>query len=272
MRTYDPIWDKHYFGNTDIYHMATQLGLIKLKGSIGDLTFYESNGMQLVRRKAGPTKQDLENNPRYQRTKENAREFGRIVTTSKCLRLLLLEVFSECADKKVFGRLVSRMSMVIKSDTHRRRGERAVTAQGLMLLTGLECNQAFKFNEQVLIPINILYDIKTGQGVIEQPSFIPIQRFRRFGSSTHAQLIFTIIEFGAVPLEKKESMIFRSAYFSLGSSQKIDRSEILIDQIPQAGNALIVLIGISYFEEIAGAYFPLDKGRYNAMVIAQVYC
>ena len=188
------------------------------------------------------------------------------------MRQLLLEVLNECADKKFFGRLVSRMSMVLKSDGLGKREERTVTAQGLMLLTGLECNQAFKFNEQVLLTINISYDIKTGLGALEMPSFIPMQRFRRLGSSTHVQLIFTVVEFGAVMLGKRETIIGRSVYFQLGSSRIIERSDILIDRIPHDGNALIVLIGICYFEEIAGTYFPVEKGHYNAMMFAKVYC
>ncbi len=46
--------------------MARQIGIIKIKGSIGDLSFYESGGMQLVRKKTGATKKQIEADPRFE--------------------------------------------------------------------------------------------------------------------------------------------------------------------------------------------------------------
>ena len=45
--------------------MAKQKGIIKLKGSLGGLTFYERNRKELVRTTGGPTKERIENDPKF---------------------------------------------------------------------------------------------------------------------------------------------------------------------------------------------------------------
>lgn len=51
--------------------MARQIGIIKIKGSIGDLSFYESGGMQLVRKKTGATKKQIEADPRFEQISDS---------------------------------------------------------------------------------------------------------------------------------------------------------------------------------------------------------
>ncbi|MDR2274186.1 MAG: hypothetical protein LBF27_24980 [Sphingobacterium sp.] len=252
--------------------MARQIGIIKIKGSIGDLSFYESGGMQLVRKKTGATKKQIEADPRFERTKENAQEFGRTMKSCKLLKQQLQDVLFQCTDKSFFNRLVSRMSMVIKSDPAHRRGERMVTGAGLELLGGLETNRNFKFKDQVLTDIDVSFDVIKGEGIVTIPAFIPAQRIRRYETSTHAQLVSAVIEFGAVIPAQIEAIVWRSVHHELSGVRSVPGMKFSFARMPKPENALIVLLGICYFEQISGSYFPVAKGKYNAMLFDKIYC
>jgi hypothetical protein len=57
--------------------MAKQTGIIKLKGTIGGISFYKTSDGHLAREKGGVDKSRIQNDPAFQRTRENGAEFGR---------------------------------------------------------------------------------------------------------------------------------------------------------------------------------------------------
>jgi len=70
--------------------MARQKGIIKLKGTIGDITFYKtSQDGHLALEKGGIEKSRIESDPAFQRTRENGAEFGRAGKAAKCSGLRL---------------------------------------------------------------------------------------------------------------------------------------------------------------------------------------
>ncbi|MFT7613569.1 MAG: hypothetical protein ACI9J3_002544 [Parvicellaceae bacterium] len=74
--------------------MAKQKGFIKLKGSLGGLTFYGKNGEELVRTTGGVEKSRIMKDPAFKRTRENMAEFGVSATIGKALRLGLANVLN----------------------------------------------------------------------------------------------------------------------------------------------------------------------------------
>ena len=59
--------------------MAKQKGFIKVKGSLGGLTFYSANREELIRTTGGVDKSRIEKDPSFKRTRENMSEFGRVL-------------------------------------------------------------------------------------------------------------------------------------------------------------------------------------------------
>ena len=55
--------------------MARQSSIIKLKGTIGGVTFYKSKDGYLAREKGGVDASRIKNDPAFQRTRENGSEF-----------------------------------------------------------------------------------------------------------------------------------------------------------------------------------------------------
>lgn len=97
--------------------MAQQESIIKLKGKIGDLSFYKTRDGYQARTKGGVSADRIANDPKFQRTRENGAEFGRAATASKRMRSILRSVILQNADRKMPHRLLSRLMRIINQQT-----------------------------------------------------------------------------------------------------------------------------------------------------------
>lgn len=66
--------------------MAKQKGIIKIKETLGDITFYKTKDGHLARERGGVDAKRIAPDPAFQRTRENGSEFGRAVQSSSLLR------------------------------------------------------------------------------------------------------------------------------------------------------------------------------------------
>ncbi len=66
--------------------MAKQIGIIKLKGKIGDLSFYKTKDGHLSREKGGVDAERIKNDPAFERTRENGAVFGSAAKSGKLVR------------------------------------------------------------------------------------------------------------------------------------------------------------------------------------------
>ncbi len=89
--------------------MAKQSGIIKLEGTIGDVTFYKSKDGMLAKAKGGVEGNRIKNDAAFQRTHENGQEFGRAGSAGKLLRLAFRNNLQYASDCKMVSRLTKWM-------------------------------------------------------------------------------------------------------------------------------------------------------------------
>ena len=65
--------------------MARQNGILKITGKLDDLSFYKSKDGFLVRTKGGVSKDRINNDPAFVRTRENGTEFAESAYAGKLL-------------------------------------------------------------------------------------------------------------------------------------------------------------------------------------------
>ncbi len=92
--------------------MAKQKGFIKLKGSLGGLTFYENSGESLIRTTGGVDKSRIERDPAFKRTRENMSEFGGSAKVGKALRQGFADIIKTMSDNRVVGRITGLMKRI----------------------------------------------------------------------------------------------------------------------------------------------------------------
>ena len=117
--------------------MSKQKGLIKLVGNIGGVSFYTSNGEYLARMAGGPTKERIQSDPNFVRTRENNAEFGGAARVGKALRTSLSGVLQNMAGSRLTSQL-TRLFKTINLKGSGTRGQRPIVlSANREMLSGL---------------------------------------------------------------------------------------------------------------------------------------
>ncbi|WP_206106589.1 hypothetical protein [Ilyomonas limi] len=66
--------------------MARLNGILKIEGTLQDMTFYKTQDGHLVKTKSGVSGDRIANDPAFARTRENGYEFGNAAAAGKLLR------------------------------------------------------------------------------------------------------------------------------------------------------------------------------------------
>lgn len=246
--------------------MARQESFIKLKGRVGDLSFYKSGGEYFARTKGGVDGERIRTDPRFERTRENGREFQRAVKAGKLLRDAFSERIFLTADRGMSGRLTSALSKVVKSDQESIRGERNVMNGELGILNGFEFNKGANLEGIFLGRYNS--QVADGIASAELEPFSPSTSIRKPEAATHAQLVMVAGNFN-----------FNELTSSVASAQSdtFDLSEIeqevvsLNVEVPEVeGGTGLVMLGLTFWQQVNGQLYKLNNGARNALRIVAV--
>jgi hypothetical protein len=117
--------------------MAKQIGIFKIIGTIGDITFYEMDGEFYARKKSSLDGKRVKKDPRFRRTMEEAIGFGKASTATRAVYWALP---AELRVHGFYGILTGRMRKLM-------RGGRAAKEAQLQLLQEL-CAEAGALAQQ----------------------------------------------------------------------------------------------------------------------------
>lgn len=248
--------------------MARQKGIIKLKGTIGDITFYKTKDGHLAREKGGIDASRIANDPAFQRTRENGSEFGRAGKAGKILRTALRPLLINSADGRMVSRLTKAMIKVIQADNVSERGKRNVIDGEAELLFGFEFNIRGKLGTTLFAPFETNIDRVSGEISVDIAPFIPSNMIAAPGGTTH----YKIISGGA-------AIDFEAETFTVSTSETAilpwdgTLSE-LVSQIntvtPNATTPLFLALGVEFYQKLNGEMYPLKNGAYNPLSIVKV--
>lgn len=248
--------------------MARQKGIIKLKGTIGDITFYKTRDGHLAREKGGIDANRIASDPVFQRTRENGSEFGRAGKAGKLLRTALRPLLINSADGRMVSRLTQAMVKVIQADLISDRGLRNVIDGEAELLFGFEFNIRGKLGTSLFAPVVSSIDRATGAIGITVAPFVPANMIAAPGGTTH----FRIISGGA-------EVDFEAANFVVATSESAvlpwdTTPTVAITQTntvtPNATKPLFLAVGIEFYQEINGQMYPLKNGSFNPLSLTKV--
>src|SRR4051812_12873002 len=120
--------------------MAQQHGPIQIKGTIGNITFFRNkDGSYGAKAKGFVSKQRIETEDAFRRTRENGQEFGNAGKSGKTFRSAFQSLMGS-ADFRMTSRLHKLMMRCLKADTVNDRGLRKVSTGDTKLLKGFDFN------------------------------------------------------------------------------------------------------------------------------------
>ncbi len=130
--------------------MARQKGLIKLKGTIGDITFYKTKDGHLAKERTSLDGARILSDPAFVRTKENGQEFGSAAGDGKLLRRAVNPNMITAKDNRVTSRLTQLFVKILKLDGTSVRGARNVGV-AIVGLPAMALLKGFNFNIRSLL-------------------------------------------------------------------------------------------------------------------------
>ncbi len=248
--------------------MAKQKGIIPLKGTIGNITFYKSADGYLAREKGGVDGNRIANDPAFQRTRENGAEFGRAGVAGKILRTAIRTLLQATSDAKMVGRLTREMVKVLQADTVSPRGFRNVVSGELEMLEGFEFNINSKLGTTLFAPFTATVNRVTGELTVNIASFIPSNMVAAPAGSTH----FKIISGGAeVNFESEESVSTISNTAELPLTNAPTAVINLTSEVTaNTGLPIFLVVGIEFYQEVNGTMYSLKNNAFNALSLVRV--
>ena len=247
--------------------MAQQESFIKLKGKIGDLTFFKTKDGYQAREKGGVSADRIANDPAYLRTRENNAEFGRACIGSKKLRDVLRSIILLTSDAKMANRLTSRIARIIKADTVNIRGERKVLPENLSMLKDFSFNATALLNTTLFVSYQATIDRVTGTAQIDLPAFNPEVAVVKPNGATHYQFnaAAAVLDF-----DGDESAFVEATTSSSPLNAMAVPQQLAISLAPNSTLPIVLVFGVSFYQEVNGINYSLNNGAYNAITVIAV--
>ena len=248
--------------------MARQKGIIKLKGTIGDITFYKTKDGHLAREKGGIDASRIASDPAFQRTRENGSEFGRAGKAGKILRTAFRALLLNSADSRMVSRLTQQMVKVIQADTTSVRGLRNVIDGEAELLAGFEFNIGGKLGTTLFAPFVATINRVTGDIILDLASFVPLNMIAAPSGTTH----YKVISAGAEIDFEAETFVSSNSEtailpWDINASVAINHSNPVT---PASTKPLFLALGVEFYQEVNGQMYALKNASYNPLSLVKV--
>jgi len=248
--------------------MAKQIGIIKTQGTLDDLTFSKTKDGYIVKKRTSLNGSRINSDPGFQRTRENNSEFGKAAKAGKLLRNAIRNQLINAKDFRVVSRLTREMMKVLKADATSTRGQRNVIDGETELLQGFDFNVNAKLSTTLYSPFTATINRAAGSLVVDIPSFIPNAMIVAPTGTTH----FKIVSSGAeIDFENESFIADNKSTAILPWSETATATISLANAVTAAStHPLFLLLGIQFFQEVNGTFYPLKSGVFNTLNLVKV--
>ena len=248
--------------------MARQTGLLKIKGTLDNVTFYQSKDGHMAKMKTSLDGDRIKNDPTFARTRENGSEFGSIATSGKLFRDSLRNITANAADKKLITRVTQLMSKIKNLDLTSIRGARNVGV-GIGNTTAKALLKGFEFNSNALLASMLYkpYTLVPATGVITIAGLVPATDVVFPAGATHMSLTggYANLNFATGVVDFKMTNVLNLAVTAPSTAVTLTPTAV-----PAGTGTKIYLLKIEFFQLVNGVQYSLKNGSYNALRIIDV--
>jgi hypothetical protein len=247
--------------------MAQQRGIVKFKGSLDDLTFLKTRDGYEARLKSSLDKERVMTDPKFARTRENGREFGRAAKSGKLLRMAFADVTTG-ADGRMISRLHKEMMSALQADTTSVRGERTPSNGHLSILKGFDFNSAGPLSVTLKVIPTVTIARVTGSVDVVVPAFVPTTALAYPPGATHYKIVA-----GAAAVDfTSETFDADSAASSFLPVSNSLTTQLTLNASVPANTALPIfqILGIHFYQEMNGVKYALNSSNTDSVAIISV--
>ncbi len=248
--------------------MARQRGVIKLEGTLDDVTFYKTQDGYIAKTRSGVPGSRILTDPLFARTRENMNEFTLAAHSGKDLRDVANVLIHDSPDSRVVSRIQRLMSDIAKFDTtsvrgHRNVGVAIVNPAALALLKGFEFNSRAQIASLLFKP----YTVTTATGVIKILNLVPLNDVAPPPNATHVTFrgAYAVVNFvtGVGEIQYTNEV-------NLPINATMTTVTLTPTAVPVLVGTKIYLLQMEFFQMINAVQYELNNGIFNALVIAEV--
>ena len=241
----------------------------KIPKRIGDYVTYPLDGENIIKKKSGFTKKGMAIDPKYEKSRQNASEFGAVSRLSKNIRIALKEVLPRSNNLAVCNTLTPVMRKIMCCDVKSDRGNRSLkngfeTASGKTLFTGYDFNPNSLFRN--VFKGNYHFDIEKRS---LQLDFFETDEAFVFPESANC----VGLRLGALRFDFDSSnSFFKLTDWSLFciESNITEGLRLDIEDFPDGLGVVIFLLEISFFVENEGSFIPFAKDETKVVFVLGV--
>ena len=267
--------------------MARQKGILKYSGNLGGISHYKMKGLpgDFARVANGPSKEQIEKDPAFQRTRENNKEFGGSAKAAKSLRVGLSSVIKNFSDPQVAGRL-TKIFKAVNLEGSGNRGERPIDLYGNWpLLDDFEFHKGISFTSVFNAPFSITETVARDESTLDIPAFNPMDLIDFPAGATHFRILNGIAvvsnfqydsnskEYEVVePTLDQLSDVAYSAYLPLNAA--IASTTSIVATLPSSPTlntnvSVVNVVGIEFYQQVGANYYLFASG--NAMKVGKIF-
>ena len=248
--------------------MARQKGIIKLKGKIGDISFYKTQDGHLAREKGGVDAERIANDAAFVRTRENGAEFGSSASSGKVLRTALFAMMQTASDNRVVSRLTKVMTDIKNLDATSARGLRNVGV-AIALPAAKALLKNFNFNKRAILS-SILYqayNVNTGTGVITINGLEPVNHMDFPSGATHVTFKGSWLKLDFVTGQYDQQPT-NSINLPIDGTQ----TNVVLTPaaVPAGAGTDLFLLQIEFYQEVNAVQYSLKNGAHNALSVVEI--
>ena len=248
--------------------MATQTGLLKIEGTLGNLTYYKTDKGYFIRKKSTLKRTRVKKDPAFRKSRENCKEFGRASKAGCLLRTALQPLLKNTWDGHVTGRLTREMLKVIQSDTRDKHGQRNAANGDPLLLQGFEFNSEAPLATVLLTPLPAKINPETGQAAISLPQLVPSSDMVIPQGATHFKFVASGAE---LDFKNTSHSTFFAESRQFSAELKMLNPLTLSGKLtPQSNLPQFLAFGIEFYSNLNGISEPLNNGEFNPLSLVAV--
>jgi len=248
--------------------MAKLTGIIKLKGTLDDLTFYKTKDGNLVKTKSSITKERIASDPAFVRTRENGAEFGKAATAGKLFRAAVKSMLAT-TDSKLTSKVTKLMMELRQYDTTSVRGERNIyTAIGTV--EAQDVLNGFNLNSKAILS-TVLHRNFTVDMVLGKISFLDIIPatdivFPKGATSVSLRGAWAKINFDTnmFDIGLSDPLVLIKTSGSFGPFN------LPVLTTPTTKGISVFLLGVDFYQDVNGVSYSLNNGAFNALQVVGV--
>ena len=247
--------------------MATQTGILGIKGTVGGLVFAKDGS---IRQKPASNKAAFNSKASLQRTRENAAEFGLAAQDAKLIRQALRSQIAAATDRLMVSRLTQAVRDIIGLDSVHDRGQRQTMADNCGGLQGFNFNKGANLGQSFFAPYSVEANGANVSLVI--PTLNPQTDVSAPQGSTHYELVYGAV---AVNFATKTYTVGTvatplAAQVLLAAAQSNVSIVATLPAAPTANELVIAVVGINYYQQLNGKMYPLNNNASNPLSIEYV--